>query len=486
MEGKSAVECGWEFSAKLIGADMSTQVAKAYVDRIEEAIAQLEISINNHPYRGQDIKHFKGYVAEEWHAGTLNINAVAADSADRAHVLHSNEAGSVDIQLDSGKKYSVKVYSTDKGSAVAQASMDPETHTEIYKNQERLVADDQLRGAQAEAHRRALANQGTRPDVAKVYRETEKHLTSEVTNEDGVKSIKKDRADFEEIARDGKKGEFKAEDQGVTVSSTIKPEYIMKQAVKAGLSAAVVTMIMQTAPEIYKAIDYLIKTGELDLNQIKRSGTKAITSGAEGFLRGSIACTLQILCEKGVFGEVLKSIDPSCLGVAVTLTIETIKNSILVAAGKMEPREMGARLVDGVVVSTGFIVGTKIGAAIGGAIGQAIGFELPVVGYMLGSLIGCAFSAIYNIGKKKLISFCVDTGFTCFGLVDQNYQIPEDILRNMGIDITPILRVEVERVEIQRTEVPRIAFGNKTGLETIDLHVLRRGIIGVNKVGYVY
>jgi hypothetical protein len=38
-------------------------------------------------------------------------------------------------------------------------------------------------------------------------------------------------------------------------------------------------------------------------------------------------------------------------------------------------------------------------------------------------LIGTSFCVIYNIGKKKLISFCVDTGFTCFGLVEQNYEL---------------------------------------------------------------
>lgn len=51
-------------------------------------------------------------------------------------------------------------------------------------------------------------------------------------------------------------------------------------------------------------------------------------------------------------------------------------------------------------------------------------------------------AVVYNIGKKKLISLCVEAGFTCFGLVEQDYELPEEILR--------------------------------------------RGIIGVNKIGYVF
>lgn len=49
-----------------------------------------------------------------------------------------------------------------------------------------------------------------------------------------------------------------------------------------------------------------------------------------------------------------------------------------------------------------------------------------------------AISVVYNIGKKKLISFCVDTGFTCFGLVEPDYQIPEEVLNSMGINTIKI------------------------------------------------
>ena len=495
MEEKSAVERGWEFSAKLVGSDISAQTAKAYVGRIEKAIEALRSDLSSIS-TGWDDARLGGFAAESWHAGTFNIDAAAAGSRSVATAgkpgttgaLGRNNYASVDVQVQTGDgrtiDYGSKYDKNFKLTAKEQSTPNPDTNAPKYTGQERLVPSDQLDQVKDYAGKRA-SNPETPERWAKGYQET--HDTAVDRVSDGKVSSKPlSKEGSEELAREIRKDDIDLEKRGVTVDAAIKPEYIMKQAAQAGLSAAVVTMIMQTAPEIFKAIDYLIKTGEIDLNQIKRIGTKAITSGAEGFLRGSVACTLQILCEKGVFGEVLKKIDPTFLGVAVALTIETIKNSILVAAGKMAPREMGAKLVDGVVISTGFVVGTKLGAAIGGAIGQAIGFELPVVGYILGSLIGCAFSAVYNIGKNKLISFCVDTGFTCFGLVDQNYQIPEDVLRDMGIDITPVLRTDVERVDVSRTEIPRIALGQRAQLETIDMHVLRRGIIGVNKVGYVY
>ena len=86
----------------------------------------------------------------------------------------------------------------------------------------------------------------------------------------------------------------------------------------------------------------------------------------------------------------------------------------------MTPQQMGEIFTDSVVISGGYM----LGAQIGGAIVQVIGFEMPVVGYILGSLIGTAFCAVYKIGKKIFLSICVDTGFTCFGLVDQDYSMP--------------------------------------------------------------
>jgi hypothetical protein len=347
--------------------------------------------------------------------------------------------------------------------------------------------------ARATAQRRADTNQLTRPEVSEAYRETGDKLVSRVENDEGVKSIAKDKSDYEKMAKSGKNQEFKASDHDLTADSAIKTEYMLKQALQAGVTAATITVVMQMAPEIYKTIGYLIKHGELNIQQIKHSGTKAISAGAEGFLRGSVSCTLMIMCEKGVFGEAMKGISPTALGIAVSIVMGTIKNSILVAAGKMTAQQMGAAFVDSLIVSAGFYAGmvigdaimaTEIGATIGGVIGQIFGFELPVVGYLLGSLIGCAFAAAYNIGKKKLISFCIDTGFTCFGLVEQDYELPEEVLNDMGIDTIQIPRVDVKRTDIQRTDISSDV--EKNEYETIDMTILRRGVIGVNKVGYVF
>lgn len=473
---------GWNFSAKLAGVDFVAQSAHSYVGRVSEAIAQMEKEINHHQYRGQNVTQFKGYVAEEWHGGTYNIGAVASGSTDRAKVLRSNDAGSIDIQLDSGKNYSAKVYSDGASSAVAQAAISPNTGAPKYEGQFRLIPEDQMEGARKELQKRALRNQEIRPNVAEAYSETEAKLTSYLDNDNGVRSIPKERKDYEEMARAGKTQEFRAENHGVTIDSAIIPEYMFKRALQAGYTAAVITVAMQLAPEIYKAIDYLIKNGEIDVHQIKQTGVKSISTGAEGFLRGSVACSLQIICEKGTLGAALQSVDATMIGAIVAIVMETVKNSILVAAGKITATQMGSAFANSLVVTSGFLVGAKVGAKVGGIIGQTLGFELPVVGYLLGSMIGCAFAVIYDIGKKKLISFCIDTGFTCFGLVEQNYELPNDLLAQIGIDTIPVSHAQIAHATIENA-IP-VTPVQHTDYETINITMLRRGVIGINKVGY--
>ena len=179
-----------------------------------------------------------------------------------------------------------------------------------------------------------------------------------------------------------------------------------------------------------------------------------------------------------MLGEAFKSINPTLLGTVVAVVLETVKNSLLVAAGKMTPKAMGVAFADSIVVSVGFVIGTKIG----GIIGQALGFQLPVIGYLIGSLVGSACAVVYNIGKRKLISFCIDSGFTCFGLVDQNYELPEEVLLGLGVDLIPISKAEISRTPIKNVTVS--ANINRTNYETIDIKFLRRGVIGVNKIGY--
>lgn len=492
------VRCGWDFMAKLMGADFAAQGAFAdfsavaaqnhqialqnmRIQEINAAVDELARSINEHPHLHLGVEQFKGYVAEEFHAGTFNLEAIRQGSSHRAYTLHENSYGSVDIDTNFGKRYSLKYANTAEKAEAYQAVLDRDTHLPKYHGQERLIASEQVDEAKAWAIKRAGKDSLTRQDVSASHTETGKHLVGKVSDGEGVESHDLSIKDSKAIAREAKNGGFDPEKHGIAKETPVAEAQIayLNQALKAGLTAATITAITQLVPELYKAIDYLIKHGEIDISQIKASGKKVISASGEAFLRGSIAYGVQMALQESLFGNAFRNANPTIVGVVVTVVMGTIKNSILVAAGKMSAAEMGMQFVDTLVVSSGYLVSMKIG----GIIAQALFPELPGVGYAIGSLLGCSLAVVYNIGKKHLISFCVDTGFTCFGLVEQNYELPDAVLKEMGIDTVKVGHANIKTANIRRSQTTNPV--KTAAYETIDITVLRRGVIGVNKIGYV-
>ena len=181
-----------------------------------------------------------------------------------------------------------------------------------------------------------------------------------------------------QIAKEAKDGGFDPEKHGYSKDSLLEEVRIdyINQAMKAGLTAAAISAITQIVPELYKAIDYLIKHGEIDVAGLKKSGKKVISASGEAFLRGSIAYGVEMAIQEGLLGEIFKQVNASVVGVAVTVILGTIKDSILVAAGKMTTKEMGIKFIDTIVISSGYLVSMKVG----GAIAQTLCPQLPGIG----------------------------------------------------------------------------------------------------------
>ena len=353
----------------------------------------------------------------------------------------------MDISTNFGKDYGSKYYSTGEASAKAQATSYLQTFNEykakggklsleeflehrnrhgadinsaIYAEQYRLISKDQVEEATAWLKRKILEESIKRPEQAQRYQNTLDMLTSKMDDGQGVQSIELTKAEAEQMAKLAKEGAITAEGLGLTTEELVKYQYILSQAFKAGVSAATISLVLRVAPEIYKAIDYLIENGEIDENAFRQIGMASLSGAGEGFVRGSVAAALTTACKSGVLGEALKRIDPTIIGAITALTISTMKNAFYVANGKMTNKELTNELIREMFVSTCSLVG--------GMVSQAF-IEIPVLGFMIGSFTGSMVGSFtYSVGYKAIISFCVDSGFTMFGLVDQDYRLPEEVI----------------------------------------------------------
>lgn len=121
---------------------------------------------------------------------------------------------------------------------------------------------------------------------------------------------------------------------------------------------------------------------------------------------------------------------------------------------------------------------------VGGSISQGF-IEIPVLGYLIGNFIGSTVgSFVYSAGYSAVLSFCVESGFTMFGLVDQNYTLPEKIIEEIGAEVFKFDEFQYDQFKPEEFTFEKFSF-DRFQYDTLGITVLRRGVIGVREIAYV-
>ena len=496
---------GYEFFEKHAGSFDGYVAGVQYIDTVNLEINILIDVLNNFKSSGALIDTLKGDVAEFWHAGTFNINATINSSKNRVQVDRSHDFGSADITgANFDAKFGLKYYKDGASSAFQQSksifnrfseyksqggkdsldsylenrgySADTVLSDPVYSGQYRVIPSDQLKEATMYLERKIREEAVKRPEQVHRYEETLKLLSDKVKDNKGNESIALSEQEARELARLSKEGGVNPEDLHLTTEELIKYTNILRHAYKAGLTVATISMALRVAPEILNAIAYLIKKGEIEEGQFKKIGFAAITGAGEGFVRGTVSAAITASCKAGLCGSAMKSIDPSVVGAVTVLVMNSMKNSYQVTTGNMSRSEMVNELIKEMFVTTC--------ALSMGSVSQSL-IEIPVLGYMIGSFVGSvAGSVIYSSIYNPVLSFCVDSGFTLFSLVDQNYELPEEVLKEVGIEVFEYEKFEYEPFEYEKFEYERFEY-EQFEYEKLHTIFLRRGVIGVNCVGYM-
>jgi hypothetical protein len=234
-------------------------------------------------------------------------------------------------------------------------------------------------------------------------------------------------------------------------------------------------LALKVGPEIFKAIDYLIKNGEIDEGQFKEIGFAALSGSADGFVRGTISSAITTCCKGGLLGESAKEISPGLVAVVTVIAMNTVKNAYSVARGKMSRTELANELIKDMIVSAASYAG--------GLVGQ-VAIDIPVLGYLIGSLVGSLVGTfVANTGYPAVLTFCAETGITMFGLVKQDYVLPDDIIKEIGVATFDYESFELDSFEPERFSYDTFDFETFRP-DNLEIKLLRRGVIGISKVGY--
>lgn len=478
----------------------------SYVHKVEESIENLEHDINKFIGYKTNTAQLKGDVAEFWHSGTHNIDASIKNIDAKTTVNRSNEFASPDISSNFGETYGSKYYNSGTSSAMAQSTSyfqrymeykaktqseinfsefliernisenDVLKHDSIYQGQVRIIPVDQLETATEFLKRKIAEEFSKRPELVNKYQDTLDMLDTKIRSGKGSESIPLTEAEASKLAGLAKEGRFDTKDWGLSTEELIKMEHILQQSLKAGMTAATISIALRIAPELYRTLEQLIKTGEIDAENFKKMGLAAAQGGAEGFIRGSISAGITTACLSGQLGVALKSVDPSVIGAVTVITLNAIQNSYKLAKNQMTKAEFADACMRDLFVTTCSLI---MGGITQGAI------QVPVIGFLIGSFVGSlAGSFIYNTSYKSYMSFCCETGFTFFGLVEQNYELPPDILKEIGIKTLEYKKLQLKQLNIKTLQLKQIN-PKRIQPKTIDITFIRRGVIEINKIGYV-
>lgn len=345
---------------------MKAQEASKYLQNLDHALDTANESLYRtiHTQAGaiSQNPHLDGFIAEQHHAQTFNLNAEAAGSPYRAKVLEPAGNGyaknSVDIVIVDDSSHVVRRYQS-KYCKDAEATAKAFEHGD-YRGQQKLVPE------------------GQEQDIAK-------KVTTVIEAPDGTTSspLSKERAkELQDEAQSGKWNdlnwnEYKAKDLAIGIG---------KQAGQAALMGAAVGVGFDVARKVWNGEE--IKGEELV--------ETAIVSGTDFGVKVAAAGALKIGAEKEIIKAIPKGTPAGTIANIAHVAIENVKIVGKMVAGELSAKEGFEKMEQTTVATVAGISTSTKGAAIGATIGTVFGpvgtaaggFIGGTVGYMAGSKVG--------------------------------------------------------------------------------------------------
>jgi hypothetical protein len=362
----------------------------AYAKKIDTSIetankANIDLLYRNDGQLNQQL-NLDGFIAEQHHVDTFNLDAVAKDSEYRAEVLkpkpgYAYGKNSVDVVIRDGDGKIIRRYQAKYG-ADADAT-------------DALLKKGDYRG------QRKLVPEGQSEDIPG---------STETIEIDGIESKPLSKKEAKERQRRAQEEEAKHYDW----NETSRIDIVKNIGKKAG-AAALLSVGFQGARILGRRIWNGIKgkeniSVEDDLQEFVQSSIKSTTtSGLTVAVTGGVI----VAVKSGWLGNVLKNTPAGRIANAVCIGIENAKVLYKYAIGEIT----GEEALDRVGSVTSILVGGLACGANGASIGAALGIVLGPVGTAIGGVVGGVVSgiagstvgeAIYE-GGKKIVSTIVDT-----------------------------------------------------------------------------
>lgn len=333
-----------------------------------------------------------GFAAETWHAESFNLEAILKDKDVRAFTdnfantpLPRNDM-THDIVVMKGDEQllgaQLKFFKDADATQKAFRSSKDGVHR--YQDSDLFLGpSDQIEGIKFSAHKDALKNQQTRPEVAQAAEKVRDNTAGRLDVE-GVQSTPLSKRESEHVGAGSKAGEELHEN----MQNGYLNKATFQQSIRAAGSAAVITTVIAGSINTFQYIKQ-VRDGKIDPEQaaLRILQNTAIAAGDAALKAGVASASVGIAVRAlpGLFtGTVFRrTFATGAVAGAAVCAVDVVQCMVLFAAGRMSLEELETRTGKNLFQTGAGVSGAAVGAAVG-ALGGPVG---TLVGSLVGGMI---------------------------------------------------------------------------------------------------
>lgn len=455
----------YRIAIEKFGGGLAGARVDAYVGEVERALDDLVREMDKLADNQKGLHWAKGDVAEAYHAGTYNADAVRRGVDARAHAPRDASPNDVIVRGSGEENAQLKYYR--EADATAKAISDPK-YSDL---EQKVVPSDQVEEMRTAAARLAESNAATRPDMSESYAHTARTADDRIRL-DGAESRPLSEPESRQAVNQlREKHDVDREQFGLTPQQVIQWQDILREATTAAARAAIISAALQSAPYVIAIAKKAWDTGEVTAADFVPLGQAVPTTLLRSGVAGGLAAAIVGSARAGFLGTGLQQIDPTLVAAGVTLAISAFETSIKAARGDMT-WSTAAQIIS----EDAIVLATAMGGA---ALGQAL-IPVPMLGAIIGNIVGAAVARLaIEKADSVILGLAAETGWTFFGLVDQDYALPSEVLAASGWNTLNVKRLAPRSLELRRLQ-PRTL-----ELKGLDMKVLHRGVVAFGRVAYL-
>jgi len=337
-----------------------------------------------------------GFVAEELHAETFNLDAILKDKDVRAFTdrysnspLGTNDPVNDIAIVKDGQQVQgaqLKYYKTGQKTANAFREYGSDGKPHYQETDSMVCPSDQLSDVKDAARKTEIKNQETRPQVSEAAREVQKKVTDRL-KEDGAESRPVTKKEAETIAKGG--------DEGKGTHRRIQDKYktasTLQQSAKAAAGAAVVTTVIAGTINTVNCLNKVNKGQMSPAEAVKYILKNTAIAASDSALKAAGATAAVSITARSLpqlfSGTALQTnFATGAVGGAAVCAIDLAECLVMVSAGKMTWEQLEERTGKNIFQTGAGVVGASIGGTLGSVAGP--------IGTMAGAMIGGMITSV--------------------------------------------------------------------------------------------